>query len=198
MTAKRLLDIAGSLAGLIVLSPLLVIAMAAIRMETPGPIVFRQPRVGRYGAQFHIHKLRTMYVDQPPGSSQITIGRDPRITRVGRVLRQYKIDELVQLIDVLRGAMSLVGPRPEVPKYVEHYPEVMRQKILSVHPGITDLSSLKFFDEAALLEKTSDPEQAYIDDILPQKLAIYADYVDSHSFRGDLAIILATVRRIFS
>lgn len=198
MTAKRLLDISVSLAGLLVLSPFLLLTMAAIRLDSRGPIFFRQVRVGRDGVNFRIHKLRTMKTTQPPGSPEITVGRDPRITRVGSVLRKYKIDEAVQLIDVLAGDMSLVGPRPEVPNFVKHYPDHLRAKVLSVRPGITDTSSLKFFNESQLLENSRNPEKEYIENIIPEKLRMYCEYIDNQSFRGDLAILLATLRRVIS
>ncbi len=190
---KRLVDILLSLLGLTLLAlPLLAIALW-VKLDSRGPVLFRQQRVGRFGRPFMIHKFRTMAVDAPARGPQITVGADPRITRAGQVLRAAKLDELPQLWDVLRGAMSLVGPRPEVPKYVALYPDEMRELLLSVRPGITDLASLQYRDESAVLAAAADPERAYVEQVLPAKLALSSRYVREATLLGDLRLILATL-----
>ena len=190
---KRLFDIAASALGLLLLAPLLLLAALWIRLDSPGPALFRQIRVGRFGVPFTIHKFRTMRVE--PGAA-LTVGADPRITRSGHVLRQTKLDELPQLWDVLRGAMSLVGPRPELPRYVELYPAEMRERVLAVRPGITDPASLAFSHEAELLAACADPEREYREVILPAKLKLSADYAASASLMTDLRLIWATLGRV--
>lgn len=191
--AKRLFDLLLSGLGLLVLSPLLLAVAAWIKLDSPGPVMFRQERVGRFGRTFRIHKFRTMRVDAPSLGPQITVGADPRITRSGRFLRASKLDELPQLWDVLRGAMSLVGPRPEVPRYVAMYPAALRELVLSVRPGITDPASLSFRDESELLARAADPEREYVDVVMPMKLRLAADYVRNASLAGDVRLILATL-----
>lgn len=188
--AKRLFDVICSGLGLLLLSPLLLTAVAWVKLDSPGPALFRQTRVGRFGVPFTIHKLRTMRTE--PGA-QITVGHDPRITRAGSLLRATKLDELPQLWDVLRGAMSLVGPRPEVPRYVALYPAELREVVLSVRPGITDPASLHFRNESELLARAADPEREYIEVVLPTKLRLAADYVRSATLLGDLRLILTTL-----
>ena len=190
---KRLFDIAASALGLLLLAPLLLLAALWIRLDSPGPALFRQSRVGRFGVPFTIHKFRTMRVE--PGAA-LTVGADPRITRSGHVLRQTKLDELPQLWDVLRGAMSLVGPRPELPRYVALYPAEMRERVLAVRPGITDPASLAFSHEAELLAACADPEREYREVILPAKLKLSADYAASASLMTDLRLIWATLGRV--
>lgn len=193
MMLKRLLDILLSALGLALLAlPLLAIALW-VKLDSRGPVLFRQQRVGRFGRPFMIHKFRTMALDAPARGPQITVGADPRITRAGQVLRRSKLDELPQLWDVLRGAMSLVGPRPEVPKYVALYPDEMRELLLSVRPGITDLASLQYRDESAVLAAAADPERAYVEQVLPAKLALSSRYVREATLLGDLRLILATL-----
>jgi lipopolysaccharide/colanic/teichoic acid biosynthesis glycosyltransferase len=189
--AKRLFDIVCSALGLLLLSPLLLALALWIRLDSPGPVFFRQERIGRGGAPFRIHKFRSMRNDA--GGLQLTVGVDPRITRVGAWMRDRRLDELPQLIDVLQGTMSLVGPRPEVPRYVAHYPPDMAAKVLSVRPGITDPSSLEFLDEAALLAAAADPEREYIERILPRKLQGAARYAEQASLLSDIALIGRTV-----
>src|SRR6218665_178408 len=175
--AKRMLDLLGSALGLLLISPLLLVVALWVKLDSPGPVMFRQERVGLRGRSFLIHKFRTMRADAPALGPQITIGKDARITRSGQFLRRTKLDELPQLWDVLRGAMSLVGPRPEVPRYVALYPEDMRRLLLSVRPGITDLASLQYRDESSVLAQSADPERAYVEQVLPAKLALSARYV---------------------
>lgn len=190
---KRLFDIVCSVLGLLVLSPLLLLAAAWVKLDSPGPALFRQTRVGRFGVPFTIHKFRTMRVES---GAAITVGADPRITRSGHFLRQSKLDELPQLWDVLRGAMSLVGPRPELPRYVELYPTDLRERVLSVRPGITDPASLAFSHEAELLAASADPEREYREVVLPAKLKLSADYAAGARFSTDLKLILATLMRV--
>ena len=184
--------------GLLLLSPLLLAVALAVRLDSPGPVLFRQERVGRFGRIFRIHKFRSMGVGAPVLGQAITVGADPRITRVGHLLRHYRLDELPQLIDVLTGDMSLVGPRPEVPRYVAQYPQPLRSRVLSVRPGITDPAALEFIDEAALLARASDPEREYIEVILPRKLARQAEYAEGATLATDLAIIARTLRLLAS
>lgn len=196
MAAKRVLDLLLAGLGLLALAPLLLLLALAIKLDSDGPVFFRQERVGQHGRRFRIFKFRTMGHAGPDGP-QLTVAGDLRITRVGQVLRRYKLDELPQLIDVLRGTMSLVGPRPEVPRYVEHYPAAWRERVLSVRPGITDLASLRYRDENDLLARSADPEREYIDVILPSKLRHALDYVDNLSLANDLRLLGLTLRTVF-
>lgn len=190
---KRSFDFCAALLGLCVLAlPLLGIALA-VRLDSPGPVFFRQQRVGRHGRCFRIHKFRTMVVQAEGAGPQITANHDRRITRVGRFLRRWKLDELPQLLDVLAGEMSLVGPRPEVPRYVAHYPADVRDLVLGLRPGITDRASIEFRDEGRLLAEAADPERCYVEEILPRKLAYYVDYAHHHTLAGDLVILLKTL-----
>lgn len=194
---KRLFDFVVSLLGLIVLSPLFLVIAAAIKRDSPGPVFFRQVRVGKDGRTFRIHKFRSMTVSTAGNSKEITVGGDARITRTGAWIRHWKLDELPQLIDVLAGSMSVVGPRPEVPRYVALYPDAQRRVVLSVKPGITDLASIQFRHENELLARASDPEQAYREQILPEKLRLQSEYVRTRSFIGDMKILVATFAAIF-
>jgi lipopolysaccharide/colanic/teichoic acid biosynthesis glycosyltransferase len=194
---KRLFDVLVSSAGLLLLAPLLLTIALWIKLESRGPVFFRQLRVGRGGATFYIHKFRTMRADAAQQGPQITVGDDPRITRAGHFLRRSKLDELPQLIDVVCGSMSLVGPRPEVPRYVAMYPTDLRDKILSVRPGITDPASIAYRDESALLARAADPERVYVEQIMPAKLRFAAQYVDHMSLVNDLRLIGATLRSVW-
>lgn len=194
--AKRAFDLIVSGGALALGAPVMAVVALAVRLDTPGPVLFRQVRVGRGGRPFRILKFRTM-ADRPamPGH-EVTLHRDPRVTRSGEFLRHWKLDELPQLWNVFRGDMSIVGPRPEVPRYVELYPQAERELVLSVRPGITDPASIKYRSEAELLAGVDDPERMYREVILPDKLAMAADYARRVSFRGDLAIIGRTLARI--
>jgi len=192
--AKRLFDLLVAGAALLLLSPLLLLVALIVRLDSPGPVLFRQQRVGRHGVPFRIHKFRTM-VHGAAGLS-LTVGADPRITRVGAFLRRTRIDELPQLIDVLQGTMSLVGPRPELPRYVAQYPAGLRERVLALRPGITDPSSLAFIDEAELLARAADPEREYVQVILPAKLKRAAEYAERASLASDLGVLWATLRRL--
>jgi lipopolysaccharide/colanic/teichoic acid biosynthesis glycosyltransferase len=195
---KRCFDLILAGLGLLLLAPLLLLIALAIKLDSPGPVFFRQERVGRRGVLFRIHKFRTMIHAPQPAGPLLTVGADARITRVGTLLRAAKLDELPQLIDVLRGSMSLVGPRPEVPKYVALYPAALRNKILSVRPGITDPASIEFRDESTLLDRAANPEREYIEQILPRKLQLAAHYVDHASLSTDLAVIGRTLRALLA
>ena len=198
--AKRLLDLLLAGIGVIALAPVLLAIAAWVRLDSPGPALFRQERIGRHGRPFRIRKFRTMAVDAErigvAGPAQVTVGGDPRITRAGAVLRRHKLDELPQLLDVLQGTMSLVGPRPEVPRWVAEWPDELRAQVLSVRPGLTDPASLAFADEADLLARSADPERTYREVLMPRKLAMAAAYVQDRSLSGDLRLILATVARL--
>ncbi|ASM76276.1 sugar transferase [Vitreoscilla filiformis] len=190
---KRAFDVLASALGLALLwLPGLVVA-ALIRWDSPGPVFFRQERVGRFGRPFRIHKFRTMRVNAEQ-AGQLTVGADARITRIGAFLRAHRLDELPQLIDVFLGDMSLVGPRPEVPRYVAHYPAALRDVVLSVRPGITDPASLRFRNESEQLAAAADPEREYIEVILPAKLACAADYAQHASFVTDVGVLLRTLK----
>jgi lipopolysaccharide/colanic/teichoic acid biosynthesis glycosyltransferase len=190
---KRLFDLIASVLALIILTPIFLAIAVIIKLDSRGPVYFRQERVGLHGCVFRIHKFRTMVVDAERRGLKLTPSNDPRITRVGAVLRRYKLDELAQLIDVVRGDMSIVGPRPEVPRYVALYPPEVRQIVLSVRPGITDAASVAFRNEGARLARAADPEQLYIDVIMPQKLRLYSEYVRNRSLPGDLMIVARTL-----
>lgn len=188
---KRLFDFLASGFGLIILSPLFLVLAVWIRMDSPGPVFYRQVRVGRYNRDFRIFKFRSMRVGADKGSLVTIGGRDPRITRSGYFIRKFKLDELPQLINVLAGDMSLVGPRPEVRHYVDYWtPEQMH--VLDVRPGITDPASIKFRNENELMAQAEDPEKYYIEVIMQEKIRLYLDYVAHHSFWGDIGLIFKT------
>jgi lipopolysaccharide/colanic/teichoic acid biosynthesis glycosyltransferase len=194
---KRTVDVLAALFGLVLLAPLFALLAVAIKLDSPGPVFYRQERVGRHGRLFRIFKFRTMATAQRADATQITAAGDSRITRVGKVLRRSKLDELAQLIDVLRGTMSLVGPRPEVPRYVAHYPPQWRERLLSVRPGITDFASVRYRDEGELLARAADPEREYVDVILPTKLRYALRYVDHPTFANDLRVLGLTLTTVF-
>jgi len=181
--------------GLIALLPIFIVLSIWIRLDSKGSVFFRQTRIGLNGKPFKIHKFRTMYVDSEK-KGQLTIGRDVRITRIGHYLRKYKIDELPQLIDVFIGRMSIVGPRPEVDEFMSEYSNDVRQKILSVRPGITDLASIEMVDENEIIGKYPDPHRAYIDIIMPIKEKYYLDYVRNNNLILDIKIIFLTLKKI--
>ena len=196
--AKRCFDVLLAALGLLLLAPLLLLVVLWIKLDSRGPVFFRQERVGRFGVPFRIHKFRTMTHETSHGGPQITVGDDARITRAGAFLRRAKLDELPQLIDVLRGAMSFVGPRPEVPRYVAVYPAELRDKVLSVRPGITDLASIQYRDESALLARAADPEREYREVVLPAKLQLAAEYVDHATLATDLRLIGLTLKALLT
>jgi len=190
--SKRLFDLVAATAGVVLLLPLLAAIALWVKVDSRGPVLFRQARVGCGGQLFEILKFRTMAAETEPGR-QLTVGRDPRITRAGHFLRKYKLDELPQLFNVVGGSMSLVGPRPEVPRYVACYPPAVRDLVLSVQPGVTDLAAILYKDESSILGQAADPERAYIETILPTKLGYYVQYVRERTFWGDLRIIFRTL-----
>ena len=188
---KRLFDMAASGIGLLLLAPLLLVLAAWIKCDSAGPVFFLQERVGLCGKLFRIIKFRSMR--QHHAGPQITVGEDARITRSGRFIRAYKLDELPQLLNVLLGDMSIVGPRPEVPRYVALYPATVRDEVLSVRPGMTDWASVQYRSESALLAQSPDPERTYVETILPAKLVLCQQYVRERSLLLDLKIIAMTL-----
>ena len=194
---KRLFDIIASGMGLLILSPILIVVAIWIKLDSPGPIFYRQVRVGRNNTDFQIFKFRSMRVGSDKGSLVTIGGRDPRITKSGYFIRKFKIDELPQLINVFIGDMSLVGPRPEVRHYVNYWnPDQMR--VLDVRPGITDPASIRFRNENELLEKAQDPERYYIDVIMQEKIKLYLEYVEKSSFWYDIKLIFQTFKVIIT
>jgi len=188
--AKRLFDVAVAALALLLLSPLLLLVALAVKLDTPGPVFYRQERVGRHGVPFRIHKFRTMH--HGAGGPPLTVGDDARITRSGAWLRRTRIDELPQFIDVLLGRMSLVGPRPEVPRYVEAEDPTWR-RVLEERPGITHPVTLRLTDEEGLIAAAGgDPERFYVEELLPWKLAGYLEYAAARSWRSALAVLAAT------
>ena len=189
---KRIFDFLLSLFGIIILSPIFIIVSIAIKLDSKGSILFLQKRVGRHGKEFNIYKFRTMVTDAEKLGKQITVGKDNRITKVGAFLRKFKIDELPQLLNVLKGDMSLVGPRPEVPKYVALYNEEQR-KVLDIRPGITDMASLRYKDENDILGKVDNPEEYYINVIMKDKLNLNLEYIEKSNVFFDIYLILKTI-----
>lgn len=188
---KRLFDIFASGIGLIVLSPLFLILAVWIKLDSKGPVFYRQVRVGLHNKDFRIFKFRSMRVGSDKGSLVTIGGRDPRVTRSGYWIRKFKLDELPQLINVFVGDMSLVGPRPEVRHYVDYWTDE-QMHVLDVRPGITDPASIKFRNENELMEQAEDPEKYYIEVIMQEKIKLYLEYVENHSFWGDIGLIFKT------
>ena len=193
---KRAFDIAVAATGLIALLPVMAVAAVLIKCDSQGPVFFKQRRMGKGFRDFLIYKFRTMKENSELTGRLITIGEDPRITRVGRFLRKTKIDELPQLINVLKGEMSLVGPRPEIPRFVELFRSEYAQ-ILTVRPGITDLASLKYHDEPKLMSQFIAPEEEYVRSILPDKIRLAKEYIDRSSMLFDLSLMLRTLPKLF-
>ena len=192
---KRCFDFVLSLIGLIVLLPVFIVVAWIIKKDG-GPVFYRQQRVGKYGILFNIYKFRSMVIDADKIGAKVTASHDPRITRIGSLLRKTKIDELPQLFNVLIGDISLVGPRPEVLYYVSKWPDACKKTILSVKPGITDYATLYYNDEQAVLAKAEDPEKAYLKEVMPHKLRMYEQYVKDQNFWLDIRIILATLLKM--
>lgn len=191
--AKRVFDLVVAGLLLLLLAPAGLAVALWIKHDSHGPVFFRQERVGRHGRVFRIHKFRTMAASHGAGPL-LTVGDDPRITRAGRWLRRHRIDELPQLIDVIKGDMSLVGPRPEVPRYVALYPAALRERVLSVRPGITDPVSLAHADESERLARAADPEREYVDVILPAKLQGAAAYAERATLWTDIGVLVRSLR----
>lgn len=188
----RCFDILVSFFGIVFLLPLFAITALVIRTKDGSPILFKQERVGKNGKIFKILKYRTMSVKQKENSSQITVGEDQRITKTGKTLRKLKIDELPQLFNVLKGEMSFVGPRPEVKKYVDLYDDLQKE-ILKIKPGITELASLKYYNESEILGASDDPEREYIEKIMPDKIMLNLQYIKKMGFFYNIGIILRTI-----
>lgn len=194
LALKRLFDIVASAAGLVAVSPVLIATAALVKLSSNGPVLYRQQRVGRYGRNFSLMKFRSMRVGG--AGLQITAGNDARITPIGRVLRRTKLDELPQLFNVLRGDLSLVGPRPEVPRYVALYRADDRTFLQRVRPGITDPATIRYRNEEEILAGSSDPEHTYIEQILPAKVRLYREYLECSSFINDFKILSDTLKVI--
>ncbi len=195
LAAKRALDAAAAAVILLPLSPLLLLLAAAVRLDSPGPVFYRQSRVGRYGRDFKIFKFRTMVRDADRIGPALTMGNDPRVTRVGRLIRRCRLDELPQLFNVLNGSMSLVGPRPEVRRYVDAYaPEYLAT--LLIRPGVTAPSSIAFKDEDRILKSGGDPDRIYLEKILPPKMELNLRYLRHISVPGDIGILFRTVAAV--
>ena len=192
---KRCFDFVLSLMGLIALLPVFIVVACMVKKDG-GPVFYRQQRVGKHGTLFNIYKFRSMVIDADKTGAKVTASHDPRITRIGSLLRKTKIDELPQLFNVLIGDISLVGPRPEVPYYVSKWPDACKKTILSVKPGITDYATLYYNDEQAVLAKAEDPEKAYLKEVMSHKLRMYEQYVKDQNFWLDIRIILATLLKI--
>ena len=191
LLAKRLFDIIGSAVLLILLSPVFVILAVAIKADSKGPVFYRQVRVTQYGKRFRIFKFRSMVKDADKGS-QVTVGNDARITRMGRIMRKCRLDEICQLIDVFRGTMTFVGARPEVPKYTEQYtPEMMATLLLPA--GVTSLASIYYKDEAELLDKSEDADKTYVEEVLPDKMRYNLQAIREFSFFNDIRVMVMTV-----
>lgn len=194
---KRLFDIIFSFFGLILISPLLLIVAILIKLSSPGPVFYRGQRIGKYGKPFRIFKFRTMVPEAEKLGGSSTAADDPRLTKIGKFLKKYQIDELPQLINVIKGEMSLVGPRPEVKMYVDMLSEEERKKILSLRPGMTDFASLWNFHEGELLKGSLDPEKKYLEEIRPRKIHLQLEYVKEHSFWLDVKLIVKTIFKVF-
>ena len=193
---KRSFDIGIAAIGLIMLSPIMLVVAVLIKCDSQGPVFFKQKRIGKDFRAFLIYKFRTMKENSELSGPMITVGEDPRITRIGRFLRKTKLDELPQLINVLKGEMSLVGPRPELPRFVELFRREYAE-ILTVRPGITDLASLKYQDEAKLMGQFTNPEEEYVRSILPDKIRLAREYIECSSIVFDLSLILRTLPKLF-
>jgi lipopolysaccharide/colanic/teichoic acid biosynthesis glycosyltransferase len=194
---KRLFDVISSAIGLIITSPVFLYVVFLIKRESPGPIFYKAQRVGQGGKIFTMYKFRTMVVNADKIGGPSTAADDPRLTKIGLFLKKYQLDELPQLINVLKGDMSVVGPRPEVKVYVDMMTDEEKSVILSVRPGITDLASLWNFHEAELLKGSPDPEKTYMEEIRPEKLRLQQEYVKKSSFMLDMNIILKTIAKLF-
>jgi lipopolysaccharide/colanic/teichoic acid biosynthesis glycosyltransferase len=192
---KRGIDCLAAATGLIMLSPVMVVIAVLIKTDSPGPVLYAQTRIGKDFTPFNFYKFRSMVINADKTGLGVTAGNDPRITRIGRWLRRTKLDELPQLLNVVKGDIALVGPRPELPRYIAHFREEYVH-ILKVRPGITDYASIEFRNEEALLNQYSDVEAAYIDNILPQKIRLYQRYLTKISLTTDIKILFKTIQKI--
>ncbi len=195
LIAKRLFDIVASLVLIVIVSPVLVAVAVMIKLDSEGSVFYRQERVTQYGRHFRIYKFRTMVQDADRIGSHVTVGNDPRITRVGAKIRSRRIDELPQLFNVLGGSMTFVGTRPEAVKYVEAYTDEMKATLL-LPAGVTSSASIRYKDEAELLKASDDPDKTYTDKVLPEKMRINCEYLRNYSFFGDIALMMRTVRSV--
>lgn len=193
---KRIFDIVSSVVVLLICSPLLVFISIWIVLDSKGGVFYKQIRIGKDKKEFRLLKFRSMRPNSDK-SGQLTVGNDSRVTKVGRFIRKYKLDELPQLINILKGDMSVVGPRPEVPKYVNLYTQE-QLKVLTVLPGLTDYASIEYLDEQKVLGKAENPEKKYIEDVMPKKLALNLKYINEQNLRVDLHLIFKTISKIFS
>lgn len=189
---KRFFDVLFSFIGLLILLPLFAVISILVKLDSRGPIFFRQERIGKEFRPFKIYKFRTMVMDAENNGPQITVGGNSRVTKIGKLLRKYKIDELPQLINILKGEMSLVGPRPEVKKYVELF-KLDYEKLLKIRPGVTDPASIRYSKEESILSSSKNWEEDYAKKLLPEKIKISSQYVDNHNFLNDLYLILKTI-----
>jgi lipopolysaccharide/colanic/teichoic acid biosynthesis glycosyltransferase len=190
---KRIFDLFFSLCGLVVLFPFFIAIALWIKLDSKGTVFFKQKRIGQFEKEIDVYKFRSMITDAESKGLKITVGRDIRITNSGHFIRKHKIDELAQLINVVNGTMSLVGPRPEVQEYINEYPQDIKDKVLSVKPGITDYASIEFKDENVMLEGVNNPNDVYINEILPIKQKYYIQYVDEQSIYLDIKLIFRTI-----
>ncbi len=190
---KRTLDLVLASVALLLFFPVMLVVALAIKVDSKGSVFYRQTRCGLNETEFRIFKFRSMVTHQAAGTAELTVNRDPRITRVGHFIRKYKIDELPQLLNVFTGDMAVVGPRPEVPRYMNEYNAALRTAILSVRPGITDFAAILFRDENALLDGADNPDRVYIEQIMPVKADYYCRYIEQMSVRVDMWIIIETV-----
>jgi lipopolysaccharide/colanic/teichoic acid biosynthesis glycosyltransferase len=195
--AKRVFDLGCCVFGLVITAVVWVVVVVLIKLEDGGAVIFKQRRIGQNGVPFHIWKFRTMVPDAEKFGGQITVGHDPRVTKIGRFLRKSKVDELPQLVNVFLGEMSFVGPRPEVPRYVELYSSDQR-RVLRMKPGITDLASIRYRDENELLGQAADPELTYINEVMPEKIRINLEYSARATVWNDFVIIVMTLRRLLT
>lgn len=189
---KRIIDVLVGTLGLVLCAPIITLAAMAIKYDSKGSVFFRSRRAGRHGGEFDLFKLRTMQTEQDPDAIHVTSARDHRITRIGRILRNLKIDELPQLLNVVRGDLSLIGPRPEAPRYVACFPDAF-EKILKVRPGLSDRATLAYFDEEFLLSTKDDPESCYMEIVLPVKIGLNLKYIENRGPGEDFKMLLHTV-----
>jgi len=194
---KRFFDLILSLIGLLIMVPILFLITLLIKISSSGPVFYKQVRVGKNNKDFEIFKFRTMHLNADKKGLLTVGGRDPRVTSIGYYLRKFKLDELPQLINVFKGDMSFVGPRPEVRQFVNLYSEIQK-KVLNVKPGITDLASIEFRNENEILSKEEDPKQYYIDYIMPKKLEINLKYINQRNLLKDFVVIIKTIKVIFN
>ena len=193
---KRLFDLISANIAIILLSPLFLTIMLIVRKDG-GPAIYKQRRVGKDGRLFTFYKFRSMVLNADKMGAQVTATHDPRITRIGHFLRKTKLDELPQLVNVIAGDISVVGPRPEVPVYVDKWPKGQKEIVLSVKPGITDYATLVYNDEQAVLSRSDNPEKTYLEAVMPHKLSLYQRYIDDQSFLLDIKIIFGTLLKMF-